>query len=752
MSHLPELISDLAFILITAGITTIIFKRLGQPLVLGYIVAGFLAGPHMPYTPTVSDTGSIQTWADIGVIFLMFTLGLEFSFKKILRMGQRPIVAALLIIFFMLSIGSATGHLFGWGRMDSLFLGGMLAMSSTTIIYKAFDDLGLRTQKFAGEVLSVLIIEDILGIVLMVILSAMAVSRDFEGGQMLFSMLKLAFFLILWFIVGVYLVPTLLRKGGRWMNSETLVVVAVGLCFAMVVIASAVGYSSAFGAFMMGSILAETMEAESIERVVDPLKNLFGAIFFVSVGMLVDPDILVAYWQPIAVITLVIIAGQSLLGSAAFMLSGQPLKVAMQCGFSMAQIGEFAFIIASLGTTLGVTGSFLYPVVVAVSIITTFLTPYMIRAAAPAYQCLCRYLPGEPTRAQKRRSSKKAVTEHAPHTDWRELLSALTLQVGVYLTLSIAAIFLAFGALLPICRATMGSTIGGIVCGLLTLVMVSPFLRAVVMRKNHSEQWRHIATRGKSGRWALYLTFFLRWVISVAIAGYIIETVSPLTTSWRHLVHIAVGALCIIGIMASRGIKYVSIRMERTFRSNLSLRERQQNSKNSRPGYARRLQRHDMHMAKIVLPADTTWGGKTLQQLEIGRSGGVLIAAILRGSQHINIPGGSTPLFPGDKLEVLGDDDSLQALTKRIEADVVLEAGSADTRLELKRLHITEHSPLCGHSIKDSRLKEQYHCMAVGFEQEDGTIDLADSARNIHHGDTLWIIGEKENLKRLQGE
>jgi Kef-type K+ transport system membrane component KefB len=311
MSHLPELISDLAFILITAGITTIIFKRLGQPLVLGYIVAGFLAGPHMPYTPTVSDTGSIQTWADIGVIFLMFTLGLEFSFKKILRMGQRPIVAALLIIFFMLSIGSATGHLFGWGRMDSLFLGGMLAMSSTTIIYKAFDDLGLRTQKFAGEVLSVLIIEDILGIVLMVILSAMAVSRDFEGGQMLFSMLKLAFFLILWFIVGVYLVPTLLRKGGRWMNSETLVVVAVGLCFAMVVIASAVGYSSAFGAFMMGSILAETMEAESIERVVDPLKNLFGAIFFVSVGMLVDPDILVAYWQPIAVITLVIIAGQS---------------------------------------------------------------------------------------------------------------------------------------------------------------------------------------------------------------------------------------------------------------------------------------------------------------------------------------------------------------------------------------------------------------------------------------------------------
>ena len=298
---MQQLIADLALILVVAGVTTLVFKRLKQPLVLGYIVAGFIAGPHMPITPTVTDTGSIQTWADIGVIFLMFTLGLDFSFKKIVKMGMGPVIAACCIIFCMMSVGSIVGHLFGWSSMNSLFLGGMLAMSSTTIIYKAFDDLGLRQQKFAGEVLSVLILEDILGILLMVVLSAMAVSRQFEGVQLMGSLFKLAFFLILWFVVGLYVVPTFLRRTQRWMNRETLLVVSVGLCFLLVSIACRAGYSAAFGAFMMGSILAETVEAEHIERLVSPVKDLFGAVFFVSVGMLVDPAVLTAYAVPIVV-------------------------------------------------------------------------------------------------------------------------------------------------------------------------------------------------------------------------------------------------------------------------------------------------------------------------------------------------------------------------------------------------------------------------------------------------------------------
>ena len=390
---MENFISDLAIILISAGIVTLLFKRLKQPLVLGYIVAGFLAGPHMPYTPSVSDMTSIHTWADIGVIFLMFTLGLEFSFKKIVKMGVGPIIAACSVMFCMMSVGSMVGHFFGWGSMNSLFLGGMLAMSSTTIIYKAFDDLGLRQQKFASEVLSVLILEDILGILLMVVLSAVAVSRKFEGMALVGSLLQLGFFLILWFVVGVYVIPIFLRKAHRLMNRETLLVVSIGLCFLLVVVAQKAGYSSAFGAFMMGSILAETLEAEQIERVVSPVKDLFGAIFFVSVGMLVDPAVLATYWLPILVICLAIIAGQAVFGTTSFLLSGQPLRIAVQGGFSLAQIGEFAFILASLGTTLGVTSDFLYPVVVAVSIITTFFTPYMIRAARPTYQWLERIVP-----------------------------------------------------------------------------------------------------------------------------------------------------------------------------------------------------------------------------------------------------------------------------------------------------------------------------------------------------------------------
>ena len=358
MEHLPKLIYDLALILVLAGAVTLIFKRLKQPLVLGYVVAGFLAGPHMPYTPTVSDTGSIETWASIGVIFLMFTMGIEFSFKKILKMGSGPVIAAITIIFSMSMLGSLAGHAFGWSRMDSLFLGGMLAMSSTTIIYKAVDDLGLRGQRFSSQVLSVLVLEDILGILLMVILSTIAVSKEFEGITVIDSLLKLLFYLALLFLVGVFVVPLLLRKYRKWIGKETLLVVSVGMCFAMVVLAVKLGYSAAFGAFMMGSIFAETVEADAIERLVDPVKNLFGAVFFVSVGMLVDPNVLAQYWLPILVIIVTILLGQAIFGTLGFILSGQTLKVAMQCGFSMAQIGEFAFIIASLGLSLGVTGSF----------------------------------------------------------------------------------------------------------------------------------------------------------------------------------------------------------------------------------------------------------------------------------------------------------------------------------------------------------------------------------------------------------
>ena len=393
MSHLEPLIADLALILICAGVMTLLFKSLKQPIVLGYIVAGFLASPNMPYMPSVTDMHGVHVWSEIGVIFLLFALGLEFSFKKILRMGAAPIIAALSIILFMMYIGTCTGEIFGWSKMDCIFLGGMLAMSSTTIIFKAFDDMGLRQKRFAGLVLSVLIIEDILAIVLMVMLSTMAVSKEFEGTQMLNSILTLGVYLVLWFTVGLYFIPMALRKLKPLMNDETLLITSLALCFGMVVAASEAGFSAAFGAFVMGSILAETVEAEQIEHLVAPVKNLFGAIFFVSVGMMVDVNLIIEYIVPIISIIAAVILGQTILSTFGFLLSGQSLKTSMQCSFSLTQIGEFAFILATLGTSLHVTSDYLYPIVVAVSVFTTFTTPYMIRLAEPAYNVVARVLP-----------------------------------------------------------------------------------------------------------------------------------------------------------------------------------------------------------------------------------------------------------------------------------------------------------------------------------------------------------------------
>ena len=442
MSHLAPLISDLALILISAGIMTLLFKKLKQPLVLGYIVAGFVCSPHFTFTPSVVDADNIQTWSEIGVIFLLFALGLEFSFKKLMKVGGSAVISACTIIFCMILVGVFVGWMFGWKQMDCIYLGGMLAMSSTTIIYKAFDDLGLRQQRFAGLVLSILILEDILAIVLMVMLSTMAVSKNFEGSEMIYSIGKLVFFLILWFVVGIYLIPLFLKRARKLMSDETLLIVSLALCFGMVVLAARVGFSPAFGAFIMGSILAETVESEHIDKLVAPVKDLFGAIFFVSVGMMVDPNMIVEYIWPILAIVVAILLGQTIFGTGGVLLSGQPLKIAMQCGFSLTQIGEFAFIIAALGVSLNVTSSFLYPIVVAVSVITTFLTPYMIRLSGPAYGWVDRHLPVFWKHLLERYSVGVQPVNH--QNNWKKLLGAIVRITLIYLVLSIAMVVLSF--------------------------------------------------------------------------------------------------------------------------------------------------------------------------------------------------------------------------------------------------------------------------------------------------------------------
>ena len=562
MSHLAPLIADLALILICAGIMTLLFTKLKQPLVLGYVVAGFLASPHMAYTPSVMDTANIQTWADIGVIFLLFALGLEFSFKKIVKVGGAAIIAACTIIFCMILLGVAVGTGFGWKRMDCIFLGGMIAMSSTTIIYKAFDDLGMRKKQFTGLVLSVLILEDILAIVLMVMLSTMAVSHNFEGTEMLESIAKLLFFLILWFVVGIYLIPGLLKRCRKLMSEETLLIVSLGLCFGMVVMAAHTGFSAAFGAFIMGSILAETVEAESIERLVKPVKDLFGAIFFVSVGMMVDPAMIVEYAGPIVVITLAVIFGQSLFGTLGVLLAGEPLKTAMQCGFSLTQIGEFAFIIASLGVSLHVTSHFLYPIVVAVSVITTFLTPYMIRLSDPVYCFADRHLPQFLKDYLTHYSSGTMTTRH--QGSWHKLIRSMLVSVTLYLVVCLFFIALFFSYAYPLVMGRIPGMKGSLLSFVLVLLIISPFLCAIIMKKNNSVEFRKLWADNRFNRGLLVSMIVIKVLICIIIVmGIIIR-----------LFNVALGSglilsfLIIVVIYFSKRIRKRSLSMEKQFLEN----------------------------------------------------------------------------------------------------------------------------------------------------------------------------------------
>ena len=752
MSELPELVQDLALILVVAGFVTLLFKKLKQPLVLGYIVAGFLVSPHMPYTMSVVDQGDIQTWADIGVIFLLFSLGLDFSVKKILKMGASPIIAACTIIFSMMLLGVIVGHSFGWKEMDCIFLGGMVAMSSTTIIYKAFSDMGLTQQGFASTVMSVLILEDILAIVMMVMLSTVASGNSPDGVQLLGSIIKIGFFLVLWFVVGLFAIPLFLRSVRKILNSETLLIVSLGFCCLMAVISTQVGFSAAFGAFVMGSILAETVEADKIIRLVDPVKDLFGAIFFVSVGMLVKPDVIVQYAIPILLLVITILVGQALFGTLGYLLGGQTLKNAMRCGFSMAQVGEFAFIIATLGKSLGVISEFLYPVVVAVSVITTFLTPYMIRAAEPCYNVLVKHLPKRWVRRLTHIQTNNAGESASTNNLWKVLMKKMIFNTLIYGILSAAVIAIMFSAALPICRNlsikwTGSHWIGNAVCGFLTILFIAPFLRSIVMKQNHSEAFKALWTDRRINRLPLTATILARVLIALSFIFYVCNYL----TRFKNALMIALAVGLLILMLLSRWLKKRSITLERLFIQNLRSRDFEaQKQGKKKPLFANHLIDRDIHIANLELPDDSLWAGKTLYSLKLRNRFGVHISSILRGSQHINIPNGGTILFPGDKLQAIGNDEQLTKLSKAINTELQPEVTDIEKHeMKLRSFTISNTSPFIGKSLKDSGIRDEYNCMVVGVDEGQKNLTLITPSRCLQAGDILWVVGEERNLERI---
>lgn len=739
MNHLPHLIQDLALILIVAGITTLLFKRLKQPVVLGYILAGLLVSPNFKLFPTVTDIENVRVWADIGVIFLLFTLGLEFSFKKLMHVGGTSSITALIEVSAMLGIGFILGKLLGWPLMDCIFLGGIMSIASTTIILRSFDEMRLKGRKFAELVFGVLIIEDLVAVVLMVLLSTIAVSREFAGAQMLTSILTLAFFLILWFMAGIFFIPSFLSRVQKHLNNETLLVLAIGMCLGMVMLSSKAGFSPALGAFVMGSILAETTQAERIEHIVQPVKDLFGAVFFVSVGMLIDPKVLIDYSGPILIITLTLIVGKVLHVIAGALIAGQPLKRAIHAGMSMGQIGEFSFIIATLGVTLGVTSSFLYPIAVAVSAVTTFSTPYLIKLAGPTYELVDKLLPVKWRKALDRYSTGAQSITTA--SDWRKVIQATLITIIVFSLVIIGIIFLFAKYVLWWVDDYVKSDVWvHIITAVLCLAAMSPFLWALVLRKVAPES---TALLWSNRRYRAPLLF-----LRLVRAGISIVYISLFMLSFFPVIVAIGGAVLLVALAAifSKRIHRFYIRLENRFMFNFYHRELQEAKASMRE-----LAPWDAHIARITFPAGAVCTGNTLEEMQIRERFGINIAMIKRGELHtIPAPGRYERLYPGDKLFVIGTDEQLEAFKKYIEPENGQSLAAQETReVVLKKLVLNENSALLGQTIRDSGIREKTNGLIVGIERDGKRILNPESNTMFEDGDKVWIVGDAELIGRI---
>jgi len=771
MPHLPSLIFDLALILVSASIMTLLFKWLKQPLVLGYIVAGILAGPHLKLLPVhVIDTANVTAWAEIGVIFLLFALGLEFSFKKLLSVGKTAVVTASVAISGMMLTGYLVGHLLGWSHINCLFLGGMLAISSTTIILKAFNDLGMTDKPCAPQVFGVLIVQDLVAVLLMVLLSTLSVSKSFDSSEMLLSISRLVFFLALWFIFGIFLIPTLLKRARRLMSEETLLIVSLGLCLGMVVVAVKSGFSAALGAFIMGSVLAETNDVKRIEKLMEPLKNLFGAIFFVSVGMMVQPEIIVQYAGPIALLVATVLIGQVLFSTSGFLLSGQTLQSAMQSGFSLAQIGEFAFIIAALGVSLGVTGTFLYPVIIAVSVITTFTTPYMIKLAQPAYLFLNRHLPGtwvyrlsQPRGVKERSSGQKA---------WGYFLKDFIVYTIVLSTVVVAILLLSLLYLHPFLLQQLSERMASMLSFLITLAAMAPFLRAMMYTNGNSASTMFNLSMEKASNQRILLL----------LSGFRIFTVFVIllfvTNTYFHipwLVNIVLTLVILFTIIRSKWLLRHFWRLESRFLINLNERQMEKNLQKieANKGVMDLYDMHSNHWldyklftCALRLRPGSPFVGQRIRDLSMRKLYNVMVIRIrTKAMAFINIPDGDYVLQVGDTLRLAGKRSNL----RKLQEDELLTLEFVDhsfmtlhgfSKLEFNRkeqkeritcagLPLTAKSPLTGKNLIESNLGSKAKCLIVGLEREGKQLVNPEAKLVLEVGDVVWVVGEEKPVSRL---
>ena len=761
MAHLPQIIVDLAMILLVAGVTTILFKKLNQPLVLGYIIAGFITGPHFSFFPTVSDSANIQVWSEIGVIFLLFALGLEFSFYKLKSVGNTAFIATAVEIGGMLGFGYVCGTLLGWSHMDSIFLGGMLAMSSTTIIIKAFEDLKLKGQRFTEMVFGVLIVEDIAGIIMMVMLSTLA-AAGISTMELAMGVGRLAFFLTLWFVMGMYLVPTFFKKAKDLMNDETLIVASIGLCLGMVVLATHMGFSAALGAFIMGSLIAEAPNAEHIEHLVKPVKDLFGAVFFVSVGMLVDPSLLLQYWFPILVLVLVTIIGKLIFSTGGVLAAGQNLNISMHCGFSLAQIGEFSFIIASLGMSLGVISDFLYPIIVAVSVVTTFTTPFFIMAADPAYKAVTKVLPNKLLKWLDRYTD---ADDEASDNDWRVLLQEYFTRMFIFLTLLFAIAMGAKYYLLPYLQDTLNLPYSNLIGGALTLLVMSPILRVILTsRTRNAELFSVLWFKKRSNHLPLMILLVIKMVVAAGFLMYVFQSLMELPYIVSLVAVAGVGYL----IYSSDWLLSEYLRIESRFLVNLNEKHmrKHRDAQRQKQGASDTWFDEDLQLARYKLSQGSSFIGKTLLQTNFRSNYGCNILQVTTPNKTVDMPGAEHVLEADSSILVIGTREQFKMLTAAIEGKKVdLEQVATPLSLREFMLHdheeepelrflslaitIDQHSKLLGKSIKDANIRENWSALVIGLERGAYTMTNPNVSLTFEKGDLLWILGKQKMMNTL---
>jgi CPA2 family monovalent cation:H+ antiporter-2 len=736
MAHLPHLITDLALILAVAGVTTLLFKKINQPVVLGYIIAGFLVGPHVSLLPTVADPEGIKVWSEIGVIFLLFSLGLEFSFRKLAKVGGSAFVTALVGISLMNGIGFLTGYLLGWKFMDRLFLGAILSISSTTIIMRAFDELGVRTKKFATLVFGVLIVQDLLAILLLVMLSTFSVTQQFAGSELIIQVFKLLFFLTLWFLAGIFFVPTFLKKANNLLNDETMLIVSIALCLVMVLLAIEVGFSAPLGAFIMGSILAETTHAERIEELLKSVKNLFAAVFFISVGMMLDPRVLTEHSIPIFIITVVIIVGMSVTFTLGALLSGQSLKHSTQAGMSLAQIGEFSFIIASLGASLNVTSTFLYPIAVAASTFTIFSTPFLIRASTPAYQSLEKLLPRRLVNSIHRYSSSSQ--QLSAYSEWRELLKGYLINSLVHAVLIGGLIFISRNFIVPFINDSVkNELLGKVVAVAITLLLMIPSIWALSIRRIKKEAYSNLWLNGKLNRGPLIAIEIARISIAALLIAVLIQLYFSLSIAIIIVVISMAAAITLFNVKLQEFYE----RLEKRFLNNLNERENIKAAKSEIAPW-------DAHLATFDVLPEFNLVGKELQELRLREKFGVNIALIERGKLSILTPERGERLYPGDKLSIIGTDEQLGKLKDLFEKHVSdSELQIHDDQISLQNFTITKDSKLCNKTIRESKLREVGKGLVVGYERNGQRFLNPESTIRFNEGDIVWIVGIKSRIQ-----